>query len=66
VFTARYGLGPYITEIRFVFNGFYNCGAVFTARYGLGPYITEIRFVFNGFYNCGAECLLRGTDWVLI
>ena len=51
MFTARYGLSPYITQIRF-----YNRGGVFTARYGLSPYITQIRFITE------VECSLRGTD----
>ena len=50
MFTARYGLSPYITQM------FYNRGGVFTARYGLSPYITQIRFITE------MECSLRGTD----
>jgi hypothetical protein len=48
MFTARYGLIPYISQI-------YNRGGKFTARYGLIPYINEI-------YNRGGKCLQHGTD----
>ena len=42
---------------------------MFTAPYGLGTYI-EVESVYcaarTGYLYRGGECLLRGTDWVLI
>jgi len=40
MFTARYELGPYITEFE-----------SFTARYELSPYITEVESVYSAVRN---------------
>jgi hypothetical protein len=60
VFTARYGLSPYIQGIRLVFIT--EVGSVYSAVR------TESLYKIDtfGFYNRGGECLQRGTDLVLI
>ena len=56
MFTARYGLGVYIKEIRLVFIT--EVESVYSAaRTGC----LYKRYTF-GFYNRGGECLQRGTD----
>jgi len=60
VFTARYELGPYIKQIRFVFIT--EVESVYSAVRTGSLYKTDT-FCF---YNRGGECLQRGTDWVLI
>jgi hypothetical protein len=56
VFTARYGLIPYIKQTRFVFIT--ELESVYSA--------VRIDSLYKantfGFYNLGGECLQRGTD----
>ena len=56
MFTARYGLGPYIKQIRFVFIT--EVESVYSAVRTESLYKTDT-FCF---YNRGGECLQRGTN----
>jgi len=56
VFTARYGLGPYIKQIRLVFIT--EVESVYSAVRAGSLYKADT----FGFYNRGGECLQRGTD----
>ena len=56
MFTARYGLSAYITQIRFVFIT--EVESVYSAVRTDCLYNTD---TFR-LYNRGGECLLRGTD----
>jgi len=60
VFTARYGLGPYIQQIGLVFIS--EVKRVYSAVRTGSLYTTD-RF---GFYKRGKKSLQRGTDWFLI
>jgi len=56
VFTARYGLSPYIKQKRLVFIT--EVESVYSAVRTESLYKTDT----FGFYNRGGECLQRGTD----
>jgi hypothetical protein len=56
VFTARYGLSPYIPQIRFVFMT--EVESIYSAVQTESVYTTDT----FGFYNRGGECLQRGTE----
>ena len=60
MFTARYGLGPYIRQIGLVFIK--EVKSVYSVVRTGSLYTTD-RF---GFYKRGKMSLQRGTDWVLI
>ena len=60
MFTARYGLSPYIKQTRLVFIT--EVESVYSAVRTESLYKADT----FGFYNRGGECLQRGTDCVLI
>jgi hypothetical protein len=71
VFTARYGLIPYIKQVFItVVEGIYS--AVRTDSFYKAPFITVVESVYRavrtdplykaGFYNRGEMCLQCGTD----
>jgi hypothetical protein len=56
VFTVRYGLTPYIKQVRLVFVTV--MGSVYSAVRTDSLYKADT----FGFYNRGGKCLQRGTD----
>jgi len=60
VFTARYGLSPYIKHTRLVFIP--EVESVYSAVRTESLYKADT----FGFYNRGGKCLQRGTDLILI